>query len=141
MTLQTVPLSPIPNQAFSLVLNDRNVTIRVRSLGDQTYIDVTCEGVPICAGRACRDRVLLTPRAQYLGFPDLQLFFADLRGTSDPSWRDFGSRFLLLNAVTIARQVGGTTGPTPRPPTYLLLANGKYVADGSQFANGVVTNE
>lgn len=141
MTLQTVPLSAVPNQSFSLVLNDRNVVLRVRSLGGQTYIDVTCEGVAICAGRACRDRVLLTPRAQYLGFPDLQLFFADLRGTSDPSWQDFGTRFLLLNAVTVQRQTGSTTGPAPRPPIYPLLANGKYIADGSQFANGVVTYE
>lgn len=141
MTLQTVPLSAVPNQAFSLVLNDRNVSIRVRSLGGQTYIDVSCEGVAICAGKACRDRVLLTPRAQYLGFPDLQLFFADLRGTADPSWQDFGTRFLLLNAVTIARPSRVLLGPTPRPPTYAFLANGKFLADGSQFANGVVTNE
>lgn len=141
MSLQTVPLSAVPNQAFSLVLNNRNVAMRVRSLGGQTYIDVACEGVPICAGRLCRDRVLLTPRAQYLGFPDLQLFFADLRGASDPLWRDFGSRFVLLSAVTVTRQSLGTAGPAPRPPTYPLLANGKYLADGSQFATGVVTYE
>lgn len=140
MTLQTVPLSAVPNQAFSLVLNDRNVSIRVRSIGVQTYIDVTCEGVPICAGRVCRDRVLLTPRAQYLGFPDLQLFFADLRGTSDPSWPDFGSRFLLLNAVTVSR-TSSVVAAEPRPPVYPLLANGKFVADGSQYASGVITNE
>lgn len=141
MSLQTVPLSAIPNQAFSLVLNDRNVSVRVRSINGQTYIDVTCEGVPICAGRACRDRVLLTPRAQYLGFPDLQLFFADLRGTSDPTWRDFGSRFVLLNAVTIPRRRVGVTTAVPRPPEYPFLANGAYIADGSQFANGVVTDD
>lgn len=141
MSLQTAPLSPIPNQAFSLVLNNRNVTLRVRSLGGQTYIDVACEGVAICAGKACRDRVLLTPRAQYLGFPDLQLFFADMRGTADPSWQDFGTRFLLFNAVTADRGSASASSTPPRPPTYPLLANGKYLADGSQFANGVVTNE
>lgn len=97
MSLQTVPLSAVPNQAFSLVLNDRNVSIRLRSLGGQTYIDVTCEGVPICAGHLCLDRSLLTDRARYLGFPELQLFFADTRGTSDPAWPEFGPRFQLFS--------------------------------------------
>lgn len=141
MSLQTVPLSPIPNQAFALFLDNRNVSIRLRSIGGQTYVDVACDGVSVCAGRVCRDRVLLTPRAQYLGFPELQLFFADLRGTADPTWRDFGTRFLLFNAVTADRGSASASPTPPRPPTYPLLANGKYLADGSQFANGVVTNE
>lgn len=139
--MQTLPLAAVPNQAFSLVLNDRNVSLRIRSLAGKTYADITCNDVPICAGKLCRDRVLLTDRAAYLGFPDLQLFFADLRGTEDPTWRDFGTRFVLLNLVTLPRNQASTQGPVPRPPVYLLLANGKYVADGSQFANGVVTNE
>lgn len=141
MSLQTVPLSPIPNQSLSLVLNDRNVSIRVRSLGGDTYIDVSCEGVPICAGKLCRDRVLLTPSAQYLGFPDLQLFFADLRGQADPSWQDFGTRYLLLNFVPEVPDTTDQIGATPAPPTYLLVANGKFFADGTQFANGVITHE
>lgn len=140
MSMQTVPLQTVPNQSLSLVLNERNVGLVIRTLGGQTYVDVTCDGVSICAGRACRDRVLLTPRAKYLGFPDLQLFFADLRGTADPSFEEFGSRFLLLNAVTVTAAEAATVGITPRPPLFLLLADGKYIADGSQFATGFVTH-
>lgn len=97
MTVQTVPLAPVANQALSLVLNDRTVGIEVRTLGGQTYVNVTCNGVAICAGQLALDRILLTPRAAYLGFPDLRLVFADLRGTSDPEFTGFGTRFLLLS--------------------------------------------
>lgn len=97
--MQTIPLAVTPNQVLSLVLGTYTVAITVRTLGGQTYITAVCDGVPVCAGQVCRDRVLLTPRAQYLGFPDLQLMFADLQGTSDPSWSAFGTRFLLLSMV------------------------------------------
>lgn len=99
MSLQTVPLAPIANQTLSLVLNGRTVGITVRTIGGQTYINVTCNSVAICAGQLALDRVLLTPRAAYLGFPELQLFFADLRGTSDPVFSEFGTRYLLLSVT------------------------------------------
>lgn len=99
MKLQTVPLAPVANQSMSLVLNDRTVGITVRTLAGQTYVNVVCNGVPICAGQLALDRVLLTSRAAYLGFPDLQLVFADLRGTANPEFSGFGSRFLLLSVT------------------------------------------
>lgn len=138
--MQSVPLTPRPNQTLSLVLNGYNVRLTLRTFDGQTFADVQCNGVPLCAGALCRDRVLITDRAAYLGFPDLQLFFADLRGTSDPRWQDFGTRFQLLNFVTVRPEPSGSVGPTPRPPVYLLQANGKYLANGSQFAIGVVTS-
>lgn len=139
MSLQTVPLLVAPNQSFSVVLNDLDVGIRLRTQQGALYADVVCNGVPICAGQLCLDRVPLTPRAAYLGFPDLSLVFADLLGTSDPEWSDFGTRFVLLNAILNPTDTGGTVGATPRPPVVPLLADGTYYADGSQFAYGVVT--
>lgn len=98
--MQTVPLAATPNQSLSLVLGDYTVAITVRTLGGQTYVTVLADGVPICAGQVARDRVILTPRAGYLGFQALQLMFADLQGTADPVWSGFGTRYLLLNMAT-----------------------------------------
>lgn len=139
MSLQTVPLVVTPNQEFSVVLNDRNVGITLRTMQGALYADVVCQGVPICAGQLCLDRVDITPRAVYLGFPDLSLTFADLRGTSDPEWSEFGTRYVLLNAVRAPVDTDDQIGPIPRPPVIPLLADGTYFADGSQFAYGVVT--
>lgn len=102
MTLQSVPLQVEPQQSFSMALNGLTVGATVRTAGGQTFIDVICNGVRVAAGRACRDRTLLTPRAAQLGFPGLRLFFADLRGSEDPRWQDFGSRFLLLSETSNA---------------------------------------
>lgn len=139
MSLQTVPLLVTPNQAFSVVLNDLDVGITLRTLQGDLYADVVCNGVPICVGQLCLDRVPITERALYLGFPDLSLAFADLRGTSAPEWSDFGTRYVLLNAVRAPVDITATIGATPRPPPVFLLADGTFFADGSQFANGVVT--
>lgn len=97
MTVQTIPLSVVANQSFSVVLNDRDVGITLRSLNDATYIDVVVGTTVVCAGQVCRDRVSLTPRAAYLGLADLSLVFADLLGTSDPVWSGFGTRYVLLS--------------------------------------------
>lgn len=138
--MQTIPLQPVPNQSLSLVLGERNVALTVRTLGGRTYIDVTCEGIPLCRGLLCQDRVLLSARAAYLGFPELGLFFADLRGTAAPDWREFGTRFLLLNYQADPAPTIDTLGPKPKPPLRELLANGRFIANGTQFATGVITD-
>lgn len=97
MTAQTVPLQRAPAQSLSVELGPLSVALVLRTLDGALYADVTCNGVAICAGRRCLDRVPLTDRAAELGFPGLRLLFADLQGTDDPRWPDFGSRFVLLN--------------------------------------------
>jgi hypothetical protein len=133
VTIQTVPLSVTPNQAFSLVLNERNVNITLRTLQDQLYIDVVCAGVTVCAGQVCRDRVELTGRARYLGFPDLSLVFADLRGTDDPSWLEFGTRYVLLSVGDPAAVNPMATASTP---VSALTFDGSEMYNGSQFYDG-----
>lgn len=135
MTIQTVPLAATPNQSFSVVLNDRDVGITVRSLAEQVYIDVVADGVAICAGQVCRDRVNLTPRAAYLGMPDLSLVFADLRGTSDPAWVDFGTRYVLLSVGNPATAELPLSLPSPPPPPALLY-DGSVTYNGSQTFDG-----
>ena len=95
--LRTIPTAATPNQSFSVVLQERNVNIALRTLAGQLYADVVCEGVPICATRVCQDRAVFTGRAEHLGFPSLRLCFADLLGVADPQWEGLGTRFLLFS--------------------------------------------
>lgn len=97
--MQQVPLKPVPAQSLSLVLDDRTVGITLRSMAGALYIWVTCAGYSVTAGQICRDRTLLTPRAAQLGLPGLDLWFADLRGTADPTFEGLGTRFLLLHGA------------------------------------------
>lgn len=108
--MRTIPLAQLPLQSFSVVLNERNVNIALRSIDGSLYIDVACEGRAICAGQLCTDRTNLTARAPQLGFPDLTLWFADLRGTSDPYWQDLGTRFILVSTQPVP--------PTPEGPFF-----------------------
>jgi hypothetical protein len=128
MPLRTIPVAPNPHQTFSAVLRDRDVDITLRVLEGTLYVDVVCEGVPICAGRICTDRLDLVPRAAQLGFPGLSLCFADLRGTTDPDWTLLGSRYLLLSveldAVETAAFVSGQ------------VVMDDFVYDGSLFYDG-----
>lgn len=135
MTIQTVPLAATPNQTFSVVLNDRDVGITVRSLAGQVYVDVVADGVAICAGQIARDRVTLTPRATYLGLPDVSLVFADLRGTSDPVWQDFGTRYVLLSVGDPLTNELPLSLPVPSPPPALLY-DGSVTYNGSQTFDG-----
>lgn len=98
MTVQTIPLQRAPAQSLAVELGPLSVALTLRTLNSELYADVTCNGVAICAGRRCLDRVPLTGRAAELGFPDLRLLFADLQGTTDPAWQDFGTRYVLINA-------------------------------------------
>lgn len=94
--LRTIPLAATPNQTASVVLGERNVDFTLRAFDDALYIDVIVDDVPIVAGQVCTDRTDLTARAVQLGYPDLALYFADLRGTSNPDWTEFGTRYVLL---------------------------------------------
>lgn len=124
MPLRTIPTAPTPNQSFSVVLQERNVAVALRTLGGQLFADVACEGVPVCAARICHDRQVFTTRAAHLGFPWLRLCFADLLGVEDPQWSGLGERFLLLSVELspeeedrLADQVEAAHAPAVLPPT------------------------
>ena len=135
MSLRAIPLSPIPNQSMSVVLQERNVTLTLRTLDGTLYADVLCGGVPICAAHICQDRQLLTARAEYLGFPGLSLWFADLRGTSDPHWSELNTRYLLLSVELTAEeraQFESTGGRVLDALVYdgLAMFDGTHTYDG-----------
>lgn len=97
--MNTIPLQATPAQTLRVTLDGLNLAITLQTLRGALYATVDCNGVPVCAGRRIRDRVVITERARELGFPRLRLFMADLRGTDDPAWPDLGTRFMLFNAT------------------------------------------
>lgn len=135
MPLRTIPVAPTPNQAFSLVLQERNVRIALRTLQGRLYIDVMCEGVPICSTRICQDRNDLTARAAHLGFPGLRLCFADLRGTDDPQWAELGTRFLLLS-IELSTLEEAALEAAELASHSALTYDGAALFDGSEFFDG-----
>lgn len=139
MTLRTIPLAATPNQTASVVLGERNVDFTLRAFADGLYIDVVCDDVPIVAGQRCTDRTDLTARAVQLGFPDLAMYFADLRGTSDPQWTEFGTRYVLLADTPDAALTPGAPAFTPVDPVGhvgTLVYDGQHRFDGSQVFDG-----
>lgn len=139
MILRTIPLAATPNQTASVVLGARNVDFTLRAFADGLYIDVVCDDVPIVAGQRCTDRTDLTARAVQLGFPDLAMYFADLRGTSDPNWLEFGTRYLLLADspdVSLTGLPVAFTPEIPDGPVGSLFYDGQHRFDGTQIFDG-----
>ena len=136
MSLRAIPLSPIPNQSVSVVLQERNVALTLRTLDGTLYADVLCEGVPICAAHICQDRQLLTARSEYLGFPGLSLWFADLRGTSDPHWSELNTRYLLLS-VELTTEERAQFESTGGLVLDALVYDGLAMFDGTHTYDGM----
>lgn len=136
MSLRAIPLSPIPNQSMSVVLQERNVALTLHTLDGTLYADVLCEGVPICTTHVCQDRQLLTARAEYLGFPGLSLWFADLRGTSDPQWSELNSRYLLLSIELTANERDALDAADPAVLDALVY-DGMALFDGTHTYDGM----
>lgn len=89
-----ISLSPEPSQKLQVILDDQDVELAVVQRGGHVFADVTLNGAVLVEGALCIDRVpILQPETtEFSG----NLIFLDLRGTSDPEWQGYGSRFVLL---------------------------------------------
>lgn len=94
MTMQIIPLSAVPSQTVSVLLNGLNCRINVYEKSTGVYLDLYVNDAPILTTVLCRDRVQLV-REAYLGFIG-DLAFADTQGTSDPESIGFGTRYQLV---------------------------------------------
>lgn len=93
MSFTEVPLQPLANSTFSAQLDNGTAQIRLLTTDNGLFADVVYDGVPVATGRLCLDRTNINT-ASYLGLPD-GLYFVDLRGTSDPTFDGFGTRYRL----------------------------------------------
>lgn len=91
--MQIIPLTSVPSQRLSIVLNQQNCAISVYTLSTGLYLDLVLEGTLIISAMICRDRVRMV-RQPYLGFAG-NIAFIDTQGRDDPDYSGLGKRFLL----------------------------------------------
>lgn len=93
MSYTVIPIQATPITRFSVPLDTGNAQVTLTTTEEGLFADVIYNGVPVALGRRCMDRTNLNP-APYLGLPQ-GLYFADQRGTTDPVWTGFNTRYLL----------------------------------------------
>lgn len=88
-----VPLSPIANQGFSIILANQNCGISVYQKSTGLFIDLSVANAPIVQGAIAVDRARIV-RTAYLGFIG-DLAFFDTQGVEPPEYTGLGTRWLL----------------------------------------------
>lgn len=95
--MQVIPLSPVPAQNVSLVLNGQNCALAFRTRLGNLYCTLTVGGVPVITNRVCRNLGRMLLDAQYHGFVG-DIAFIDTQGDIetglDPTYTGLGSRFI-----------------------------------------------
>ena len=94
MTIQTIPISSLAAQTFTVQLNGQNCSINLYQKSTGLFIDMTVNGNPCIQSVLCLNLVGIV-REAYYGFKG-QLVFFDSQGKSDPYYTDLGSRYQLV---------------------------------------------
>jgi len=95
--MQTITLQPIKAQELTVKLGEQSVTLRIFQRSTGLYMDIGLGDVWIAQGVTCLNGNRLV-RYPYLGFQG-ELFFADTKGSDEPSYEGLGDRFLLFYAT------------------------------------------
>lgn len=94
VTGQEIPLSPIPYQELSVLLNGQNCIISLRQLGLFLYCSLSVDGRQIFNNIMCsiNARVNVFKSPYFTGI----LKFYDTQGTDRPHYSELGSRWILV---------------------------------------------
>lgn len=95
--MQTITLQAIKAQEMTVRLGDQSVTLRIYQRTTGLYIDIGINDLWIAQGVICLNGNKLV-RYAHLGFQG-ELFFADTKGSDDPTYDGLGDRFLLFYAT------------------------------------------
>lgn len=95
--MQTITLQAIKAQEMTVRLGDQSVTLRIYQRSTGLYIDIGVADLWIAQGVICLNGNRLV-RYPYLGFSG-ELFFADTKGSDDPTYNGLGDRFQLFYAT------------------------------------------
>lgn len=93
-TYQTIPLTKVGSQSFTVLLGSQQCAINIYQLSTGLYCDIVAGQTTIVNTMLCLNLVGLV-REAYLGFTG-QLFFFDTQGTSDPDYSGLGTRYQLV---------------------------------------------
>lgn len=95
--MQTISLQPIKAQEMTVTLAGQIATIRVYQRTTGLYADIGVGNVWIAQGVICLNGNKLV-RYAHLGLQG-ELFFADIKGSDDPTYDGLGDRFQLFYAT------------------------------------------
>lgn len=94
MSLQLIPLQPVPDQTLQAYLGGQNITLRIYQRRYGLFVDLYKDNALVREGMEGRNLVKLV-RDAYLGVTG-NLYFHDTQGDQDPSYTGLGSRFVLI---------------------------------------------
>ena len=89
-----VPLKQVPSQKLRVVLGGQNCTINLYYRFGNTYMDLVVGNNAVINGAICRNRSSVVNVANHV-FAGA-LYFLDLLGDSDPNYKLFNDRYILL---------------------------------------------
>lgn len=96
--MQSIPISAVPSQEFSITLANQPLLIRIYTLSidliDTLFMDVLINNVPVCQGVICQNNNRIV-RSAYSGFIG-DFIFTDTMGTSDPVYTGLGEQYELI---------------------------------------------
>lgn len=93
MTVMTIPLSQIPNQIVSAVVNDQAFQIEVRQLGGSIFTTTTVDGELIASTVRAVANGSITPWPS--SAVNTQVIWVDTQGEDDPQYTGLGDRWVL----------------------------------------------
>lgn len=91
--MQTIPLTAVPSQTFSVQLNDQQCDIALYQKSTGLFMDLVVNQVMIAQTELCLNKVYMV-RYTYLGFIG-NFAFIDTQGGDAPYYDGLGTRFLL----------------------------------------------
>ena len=100
-----IPLKQVPSQKLRVVLGGQNCTINLYYRFGNTYMDLVVGGGVVVNGAICRNRSSVVNVANHI-FTGA-LYFLDLLGDSDPNYKLFNDRYILLYVSASESTPGG----------------------------------
>lgn len=94
MSRKEIPLSAIPFQTVSVVINDQNYRITVRQNGDFLYSSLMVDDEQVTDNVIAVANGALIPWAQTVA--DTQLYWWDTQGNERPQYDGLGDRWRLV---------------------------------------------
>lgn len=94
MASYVIPLSPIPNQTFNIILNEQRCEFTFITRGVDMYMNLTVNEENLINGQICLNNVDLI-QYKHLNFKG-KLYFVDTQGNLDPLYYGLNDRWLLI---------------------------------------------
>mgnify|MGYP000006640127 CR=1 FL=1 len=94
MALKYIPLSAIPYQIVSEVINGQNCRITVRQMGTRLFTSLMVDGVEVANNVAARNGQSIVPWTQITALT--KIWWEDMQGDEPPQYEGLADRWRLV---------------------------------------------